>query len=1179
MSKSKLLRSLTTRLLSLLLVAAILVAGVRVFTTAHAATQRTWTGNNPPATFNNAGNWAGNVAPVAGDDLFFPAGVKRRSIRNNYPNNTGFNSLSFSGSGYNLRKNSLTLTAGINTSNPIGSNQVSLPIRLDSSQTFQSANAGTTLILNGQVNLDGNLLTIAGAGNTTANSVISSSGGILKSGSGILTLAGNNTYTGATAMTAGTLLMNGSQSSSEVVLTGGILGGIGHVGTITAAAGAIRPGLSAPGILNSGNVTLALTTSLVVDLNGTTPGSGYRQLNVSGVVSLGGCVLNASANFQAAVGDTFTIINNDGVDPVLGIFFGLPEGTTLTLGALPFRISYLGGTGNDVVLTRVISLSPPPPTISISDVTVGEGDSGTTQAVFTVSLSANSSQTVTVDYATADGTAITLDDYASASGTLPFDPGETIKTISVPVSGDTLNEDDETFVLDLRNSTNASILDAQGQGSILNDDVPPSLSIEDVSVTEGNSGAVEAIFSVSLSTQSGQTVTVNYATADGTATELASDYDGASGALNFAPGQTDDEVIVAVNGDSVAESDETFFVNLISQTNSTLADAQGLGTIVDDDTVTPTPTPTPTPDPSPTPTPDPTPTPSPTPTPDPTPTPTPTPDPSPTPTPDPTPTPSPTPTPDPTPTPTPTPDPSPTPTPDPTPTPSPTPTPDPSPTPTPTPDPSPTPTPTPSPTPTPDPTPTPSPSPTPDPTPTPTPTPDPSPTPTPTPSPSPTPDPTPTPSPSPTPDPTPTPTPTPSPTPTPTATPTPSPTPTPTPTPTPSPSPTPDPTPTPGSTTIQFLSSMTLVGEASVDAVVTVTRTGDVSGTSTIDYRTTDTDNFTVGCSDTVNNMGSAFGRCDFAISLDTLTFSPGETSKTFIVPIIDDSYAEGNEAFSVVLSSPAGASFGSPSTATVSIVDNDSANGPNPIFNTAFSVRQHYLDFLSREPEPAGFNAWVNLLDNCSDVNNNPTCDRLTVSAAFFGSQEFQLKGYYVYRFYKMAFNRLPTYSEIVVDMRAVTGQTATEVFQKKGTVTDNFVLRPEFVDLYNQQTNTQYVNTLMGRYSLTQITTPDPVAPDGTNKVTLTTTDLVNRLNGIGGTLTRAQVLRAIADSDQVFQLEFNQAFVAMQYYGYLRRTPEPAGFNAWLNYLNANPTDSRTMVNGFLNSVEYRLRFGPQ
>jgi hypothetical protein len=114
------------------------------------------------------------------------------------------------------------------------------------------------------------------------------------------------------------------------------------------------------------------------------------------------------------------------------------------------------------------------------------------------------------------------------------------------------------------------------------------------------------------------------------------------------------------------------------------------------------------------------------------------------------------------------------------------------------------------------------------------------------------------------------------------------------------------------------------------------------------------------------------------------------------------------------------------------------------------------------------------------------------------------------------------------------------------------------------------------MGRYSLSQITTPDPAAPDGANKVTLTSANLTDALNS--GSLTRPQVLRAIVDSDQVFSAEYFAAFVAMQYYGYLRRTPESAGYNAWLNYLNSHPSDFRTMVNGFMNSVEYRLRFGP-
>jgi hypothetical protein len=369
--------------------------------------------------------------------------------------------------------------------------------------------------------------------------------------------------------------------------------------------------------------------------------------------------------------------------------------------------------------------------------------------------------------------------------------------------------------------------------------------------------------------------------------------------------------------------------------------------------------------------------------------------------------------------------------------------------------------------------------------------------------------------------------------------------------------------------TLQFSQPIFNVNEGAGSVNVTVTRTGVTTGTSTVDFRTID-DPAEIRC-DVAN--GAAYARCDYATTVDTLTFAPGETVKSINIPIIDDSFADGAEAFAIRLSNPTGGGLGAVTTANVAITDNDTVNGANPILTTPFLVRQHYLDFLSREPE--GSEPWTAVLNNCSDVNNNPLCDRLTVSAAFFGSPEFQLKGYYVYRFYKLAFNRLPLYSELIPDMRAVTGQTPAEVFQKKAAFSNAFVQRAEFGPLASMPPD-QYVTALMGRYSLAQITTPDPAAPDGTNKVTLTTAQFQSQLGG--GTLTRAQVLRAIADSDQVTSLEFNQAFVAMQYYGYLRRTPETAGYNAWLIYLNGHPTDSRTMVNGFMNSAEYRLRFGP-
>jgi uncharacterized delta-60 repeat protein len=248
----------------------------------------------------------------------------------------------------------------------------------------------------------------------------------------------------------------------------------------------------------------------------------------------------------------------------------------------------------------------------------------------------------------------------------------------------------------------------------------------------------------------------------------------------------------------------------------------------------------------------------------------------------------------------------------------------------------------------------------------------------------------------------------------------------------------------------------------------------------------------------------------------------------------------------------------------------------PNPIDCADFFVRQHYRDFLSREPEPTGFEAWLRVLNDCPSSDDECRHQaRITTSAGFFGSVEFQLKGYFVFRFYKVAFNRLPEYTDIAADMQSVTGLTPVEVYTRKANFTIAFAQRREFITSFGLLSNGEYVTALLARHGLLAVTTPDPAQPDLGAKVTLTHSDLVNRLTA--GTLTRSQVLRAVADSDEVFAAEFNKAFVAMQYYGYLRRTPEELGYNDWLNYLNAHPQDFREMVRGFVDSIEYRRRFG--
>ena len=179
-----------------------------------------------------------------------------------------------------------------------------------------------------------------------------------------------------------------------------------------------------------------------------------------------------------------------------------------------------------------ILLNTSRPTIAVNDVILTEGNSGTVDAVFFVTLSPASSETVTVDFSTAPGTATEGGDYVAQSGTLTFNPGETSKNITVVVSGDTLNEANETFFVNFSNAVNAIIANGQGLGTITNDDSLPTISINDSGVIEGNTGTVTVVFTVTLSSTSGRTVAVNFITANGTAT-AGSDYVAQSDTLTF----------------------------------------------------------------------------------------------------------------------------------------------------------------------------------------------------------------------------------------------------------------------------------------------------------------------------------------------------------------------------------------------------------------------------------------------------------------------------------------------------------------------------------------------------------------------------------------------------------------------------------------------------------------------
>ena len=367
---------------------------------------------------------------------------------------------------------------------------------------------------------------------------------------------------------------------------------------------------------------------------------------------------------------------------------------------------------------------------------------------------------------------------------------------------------------------------------------------------------------------------------------------------------------------------------------------------------------------------------------------------------------------------------------------------------------------------------------------------------------------------------------------------------------------------------------------------LTVERTGDTSVTSAVTFATDPFDGRPCNIVD-----GKARARCDFQTSVGRLRFLPGETSKTVTFYVTDDSYVEGDETFRIALGNPS-PNWGitDPRFATLTVVDND--QGPqaraeratqatpaptlqqvNPVNVSNFFVRQQYLDFLGREPDAAGFQAWVGILQGCAyqgfpgpgKTGPDPTCDRVTVSGAFFGSPEFQQKGYFVYRFYKATLpelftggGRQPTYEEFLTDLNSISGRTAAEVNARKDAFADLWLERPDVRALYEGLSDADYVDRLLLTAGLTLPTRNQLVADLAAHR------------------LTRAQVLRTIVEDPGLFNREFNAAFVLMQYFGYLQRDPDAGGYQAWLSYLNTTG-DFRTMINGFVYSLEYQSRFG--
>jgi hypothetical protein len=276
------------------------------------------------------------------------------------------------------------------------------------------------------------------------------------------------------------------------------------------------------------------------------------------------------------------------------------------------------------------------------------------------------------------------------------------------------------------------------------------------------------------------------------------------------------------------------------------------------------------------------------------------------------------------------------------------------------------------------------------------------------------------------------------------------------------------------------------------------------------------------------------------------------------LIPVVDDGYIEGAESFTLRLSNPVGMSLGTNSTVTITIADNDGATS-NPIVGVPFFVRQQYIDFLGREPDAGGFAGWQNILNNCTA--GDTSCDRISVSSGFFRSPEFQDRGSFIFRFYAAALGRNPSYAEFMPDLAKVSGFLSdAQLEANKVAFVQEFMARTEFVNKYGSLSNTAFVDTLIQTSGLSSHPLRDA---------------WIGLLNSNGAT--RAEVLRAFTETSEVTTKFFNQTFVVMQYFGYLRRDPD-ASYLTWIQILNSNGGDYRGMISGFMNSNEYVLRFGP-
>jgi hypothetical protein len=390
----------------------------------------------------------------------------------------------------------------------------------------------------------------------------------------------------------------------------------------------------------------------------------------------------------------------------------------------------------------------------------------------------------------------------------------------------------------------------------------------------------------------------------------------------------------------------------------------------------------------------------------------------------------------------------------------------------------------------------------------------------------------------------------------------------------------PSPTPTPLAV-FQFNTSLLAVQEAVTAINVTVVRTGVTTSTASVDVASVD---------------GTAKQKGDYTLVVAHLVFTPNQTQKTFQVLIGDDGYSEGNELATLVLQNPVNGTLGTPNSTTLQILDNTPETTSNPIDVSRTFVGQHYHDFLYRQSDQSGEDFWTSVIEQCAADAECRRVKRVAVSSAFFLSIEFRQTGYLVIRSHKAGFGNgkgMPRYDTFLRDQREVSegvivgqGNWQAQLDANRQAYLQDFVSRSEFTSKPSFAQGVAagtYVDALFANSGVTPATAERNAAISA---------------YGSGDTTGRANALKSVIESGSVFNKLYNDSFVLMQYFGYLRRNPDSlpdtdfTGYDFWLGKLNGvsqtnedmrddtqaqHRAERAEMVRAFIESTEYRQRFG--